>query len=163
MERFLEIVSALLILPAISIIFSKVIQHTKKEKFTNVLYIPRVYQRMFHTASLMMVAFVIILGLGAGFENTVGHSISVALFILIIEFGAWIIRRYKIVIEGETLQITPMIGRTRSIQMSEITQVVRKPESGLQLYIQHKKVCTIWYESVGYRQFVKMLKEKTLL
>ena len=61
-----------------------------------------------------------------GFDNTVGHSVVFAIFVLLIEFCAWALKRHKVVIDGNNLRITPAVGRTREISFNDIPVAQKK-------------------------------------
>ena len=98
-----------------------------------------------------------------GFDNTVGHSVVFAIFVLLIEFCAWALKRHRVVIDGNNLRITPAVGRTREISFNDISRCTEKEQIGLKIFVGNKKICTVSCDCVGYKEFLEMLKEKNLL
>ena len=96
---------AVFVVPIISLVLDKTQKATKKEKFTNTVFVSHAYQTVCHICSLIMVGIAIALGLFMGFDNTVGHSVVFAIFVLLIEFCAWALKRHKVVIDGNNLRI----------------------------------------------------------
>ena len=79
------IIFAVFVVPIISLVLDKTQKATKKEKFTNTVFVSHAYQTVCHICSLIMVGIAIALGLFMGFDNTVGHSVVFAIFVLLIE------------------------------------------------------------------------------
>ena len=88
------IIFAVFVVPVISLVLDKTQKATKKEKFTNTVFVSHAYQTVCHVCSLIMVGIAIALGLFMGFDNTVGHSVVFAIFVLLIEFCAWALKRH---------------------------------------------------------------------
>ena len=89
------IIFAVFVVPIISLVLDKTQKATKKEKFTNTVFVSHAYQTVCHICSLIMVGIAIALGLFMGFDNTVGHSVVFAIFVLLIEFCAWALKRHN--------------------------------------------------------------------
>ena len=157
------IIFAVFVVPIISLVLDKTQKATKKEKFTNTVFVSHAYQTVCHICSLIMVGIAIALGLFMGFDNTVGHSVVFAIFVLLIEFCAWALKRHKVVIDGNNLRITPAVGRTREISFNDISCCTEKEQIGLKIFVGNKKICTVSCDCVGYKEFLEMLKEKNLL
>ena len=157
------IIFAVFVVPIISLVLDKTQKATKKEKFTNTVFVSHAYQTVCHICSLIMVGIAIALGLFMGFDSTVGHSVVFAIFVLLIEFCAWALKRHKVVIDGNNLRITPAVGRTREISFNDISRCTEKEQIGLKIFVGNKKICTVSCDCVGYKEFLEMLKEKNLL
>lgn len=148
------IIFAVFVVPIISLVLDKTQKATKKEKFTNTVFVSHAYQTVCHICSLIMVGIAIALGLFMGFDNTVGHSVVFAIFVLLIEFCAWALKRHKVVIDGNNLRITPAVGRTREISFNDISRCTEKEQIGLKIFVGNKKICTVSCDCVGYKEFL---------
>ena len=64
---------------------------------------------------------------------------------------------------GNNLRITPAVGRTREISFNDISRCIEKEQIGLKIFVGNKKICTVSCDCVGYKEFLEMLKERSLL
>ena len=131
---------------------------TEEEKFTNTVYLLSYYPIVFHICAA---AFAVI-ELIAIFTGNLVCIIFFAVCVLLTEFCAWMCRRHKVVIEGDVLHLTPMIGRSRTIRFSDLTSFKEIPKIGVKLYVRTKKVCTVSCDCVGYKEFLQMLKNRVI-
>lgn len=158
-----NIIFIVFIYPLIMFILGLVKQNTKKEKFIDTLYLSKIYQTICHVAALIFAVMGIVLGLLFGFQETIAHDILFAVCIILIEVCAVMFKRHKVRIKDDTLCMTPLIGRTREVKFNEITRFKEKEGIGIKVYLKKKKVCTISCDCVGYKQFIKILKERKML
>lgn len=156
------VIFVVFICPLIMLVLSK-LKACPKEEFTDTLYVPKAYQVVFHIGALIFAAMGVILGVLFGFQETVAHDILFAVCILLTEACAVMVKRHKVVIKNETLRMTPIIGRTRTVELNEITRFSEKAGIGVKVYLGEKKICTISSDCIGYKQFVEMLKGKNML
>lgn len=156
------VIFAVFVLPIVSLVLDRTKKATKKEKFTNTVFVSQAYQTVCHVCSLIMVGIALVLGIFAGFENIVGHLVVFAIFILLIEFCAGALKRHKVVINGDILQITPAVGRKRTISFQDISSCIEKEQIGVKLFVGKKKICTVSCDCIGYKEFRGMLKERKL-
>lgn len=158
-----SIIFVVFIYPLIMFVLDLLKRNTKKEKFIDTLYLSKTYQTFCHVASLVFVVAGIVLGLRFGFQETIAHDIFFAICIILIEMCAVMFKRHKVVIKDDMLCMTPVIGLTRTVKFNEITQFKEKQGIGVKVYLGKKKICTISCDCIGYKQFVKMLKERNML
>ena len=81
------IIFAVFVVPVVSLVLDKTQKATKKEKFTNTVFVSHAYQTVCHVCSLIMVGIALVLGFFMGFDNTIGHSVVFAIFNPICSFS----------------------------------------------------------------------------
>ena len=131
---------------------------TEEEKFTNTVYLSNYYQIVFHICAAAFGVMAII----AIVAGNLVYVIFFAVCVLLTEFCAWMCRRHKVVIEGDVLRLTPMIGKKKTVCICDITSFKETPKIGVKLYVRTKKVCTVSCDCVGYKEFLKMLKNRII-
>ena len=112
------IIFAVFVVPVISLVLDKTQKATKKEKFTNTVFVSHAYQTVCHVCSLIMVGIAIALGLFMGFDNTVGHSVVFAIFVLLIEFCAWALKRHRSTQKRKDYSHLPQSNISQSLNWS---------------------------------------------
>ncbi len=87
----------------------------------------------------------------------------ICIMIIVILLLLLLFARYKIILYDAVMEATPLIGKTKTIQYEQITEVKVRRSNSLTIYDKNKRLFTVDAGVVGYDQIVGNLKNRGLM
>lgn len=87
----------------------------------------------------------------------------ICIMIIVILLILLLFIRYKIILYDAVMEATPLIGKTKTIQYEQITEVKVRRSNSLTIYDKNKRLFTVDAGVVGYDQIVGNLKNRGLM
>lgn len=133
-------------------------KRNKKCKVFKASY-PIVYKEILTVCIGMCLGLMALLEIVYGIKENKGVFVLLVIMCLLI----WLLRigvsRYSIIVNEENIVVTPLIGKKRTIVLSDIDELRESKNGGLSIICKATKVITIDRAIEGYEQLSKVLEK----